>query len=182
LPLSDKSPPKPVISSPLLSNLLYNTSCSLNTFPKPSSNFTARKPQRGWKACRSAWRPASGAGTQAGRPQPRAADRDGGTGPFPIHLVERAEGLFADLLASSPEPVLPHPESVYERRTRQTAEVLGADPQTILAWGFTECMLSAWWSYEDHGHGGEELPLRQGSLLCGQLHPVIHLHSSQPVV
>jgi len=134
----------------------------------------------------------------------------GGTGPFPNHLVECAEGLFADLLASSPEPVLlhgdlhqwnilsaqvgadlcvcsykaldpkglagdplfdtgvffynpppdlfslQHPESVYERRTRQTAEVLGADPQRILAWGFAECVLSAWWSYEDHGHGWEE--------------------------
>jgi streptomycin 6-kinase len=33
---------------------------------------------------------------------------DGGTGPFPAHLVEQAEALYRDLLASSAEPVLLH--------------------------------------------------------------------------
>ncbi len=33
---------------------------------------------------------------------------DGGSGPFPPNLVERAEGLFAELIPSSAEPVLLH--------------------------------------------------------------------------
>jgi streptomycin 6-kinase len=127
----------------------------------------------------------------------------GGTGPFPLRLVEMAETLFAELLASSAEPVLLHGdlhhfnilaatrrpwlaidpkgvagEPAYEtgallrnpmpqiateldlerllaRRVDQLAELLALDRQRIAGWGVAQAVLSAWWSVEDHGHGGQ---------------------------
>ncbi|MCH7800426.1 MAG: phosphotransferase [Chloroflexi bacterium] len=137
---------------------------------------------------------------------------DGGTGPFPSALVERAEGLFSELLGSMGEPVLihgdlhhenilsnsdnssdqngergpwlaidpkglvaereyevgallrnpmprlldtPHPERVTARRVARLSEELGFDRERIVGWGLSQAVLSAWWSYEDHGHGWE---------------------------
>lgn len=37
-----------------------------------------------------------------------------------------------------------------ERRLAIFSEVLGMDPQRIMAWTFAKSMLSAWWTYEDH--------------------------------
>ena len=127
----------------------------------------------------------------------------GGTGPFPQRLVEAAEALFAELLASMDSPVLLHGdlhhmnilsagrqpwlaldpkgvvgEPAYEtgsllrnpiphifqrpdlrqisaRRVDQLAAELNLDRQRILGWGMAQAVLSAWWSYEDHGHGWE---------------------------
>ncbi len=127
----------------------------------------------------------------------------GGTGPFPRHLVEQAESLFAELLASMATPVVLHGdlhhenilqaerqpwlaidpkglvgEPAYEvgpllynqlpepfdpsttrrilsRRMDQLAEELSLDRRRIQAWAFAQSVLSAWWSYEDHGHGWE---------------------------
>lgn len=127
----------------------------------------------------------------------------GGTGPFPPGLVDLAERLFSELLASMAEPMLLHGdlhhmnilsaqrepwlaidpkgivgEPVYEtgaflrnpcpkiarspdlkpilaRRVAQLADLLGFDRQRIIAWGIAQAVLSAWWSYEDHGHGWE---------------------------
>jgi streptomycin 6-kinase len=130
------------------------------------------------------------------------AEFGGGTGPFPVRLVERAERLFADLLSSMDAPVLLHGdlhhwnilaaerqpwlaidpkgivgEPAYEvgallrnrlevapdmkrltaRRIDQLAEALGFDRARILAWCLAQAVLSAWWSYEDHGSGWEEM-------------------------
>jgi streptomycin 6-kinase len=35
------------------------------------------------------------------------------------------------------------------------AEALGAPPAALLAWAEAHAVLSAWWSYEDHGAGWE---------------------------
>jgi streptomycin 6-kinase len=128
---------------------------------------------------------------------------DGGCGPFPEALIEQAETLFSELIASSQEPVLlhgdlhhgnilsaerqpwlaldpkgvvgemeyevgallrnpmpqlqnePHPRRILARRVDQLAEELGFDRERLLSWGIAQAVLSAWWSYEDHGHGWE---------------------------
>jgi streptomycin 6-kinase len=130
------------------------------------------------------------------------AEFDGGAGPFPIRLVEKAERLFAELLGSMKGPVLLHGdlhhwnilsaerrswlaldpkgvvgEPAYEvgallrnrldvaadirrltvRRIDQLAEALGFDRERLLGWCLAQAMLSAWWSYEDHGSGWEEM-------------------------
>lgn len=128
---------------------------------------------------------------------------DGGCGPFPEGLVERAETTFVEFLAAACEPVLLHGdlhhgnilsaerepwlaldpkgvvgEAAYEvgaflrnpmpqllnasrprwllaRRIDQMVEELGFDRERLLGWGIAQAVLSAWWSYEDHGHGWE---------------------------
>jgi streptomycin 6-kinase len=123
----------------------------------------------------------------------------GRTGPFPAQVVEQAERLFADLLASASAPMLLHgdlhhdnmlraerepwlaidpkglagepayevgallrnpadrihthanPRRAMARRVAILAEVLGFDPRRIAGWGYAQAVLSAWWSYEDHG-------------------------------
>jgi streptomycin 6-kinase len=122
---------------------------------------------------------------------------DGGAGPFPAPVLERAESLFAELVPSMAPPVLLHGdlhhwnilaarrqpwlaldpkgivgEPAYEvgawlrnpgplsrraqaRRVDQLAQLLGFDRERILGWGVAQAVLSAWWSYEDHGHGWE---------------------------
>ncbi len=124
---------------------------------------------------------------------------NGGTGPFPRHLVEQAETLFTELLKSQAEVMLLHgdlhhwnilsaerepwlgldpkgvageaacecaaflrnplPEigsrpdlgAALARRTAIFAEELGFERERILGWGMAQAVLSAWWSYEDHG-------------------------------
>jgi streptomycin 6-kinase len=136
---------------------------------------------------------------------------DGGTGPLPARLVERAEALFAELLATMESPVLlhgdlhhgnilraerepwlaidpkgvigepayepgallrnmrpelrggPRPREIMARRVEILAEELGLDRERLLAWGLAQAVLSAWWSIEDHGGGGEE------SIRCAEL-------------
>jgi streptomycin 6-kinase len=45
---------------------------------------------------------------------------------------------------------------VQTRRVDLLASELGVDRQRILGWSMAQAVLSAWWSYEDHGHGWEE--------------------------
>jgi len=132
-----------------------------------------------------------------GRADRISAEFGGGTGPFSTRLVEQAETLFAQLIASMGEPMLLHGdlhhwnilsaerepwlaidtkglvgEAEYEvgallrnrdlmsvqvlaRRVDQLAEALGFDRDRIVAWGMAQGVLSAWWNYEDHGHGWE---------------------------
>lgn len=127
---------------------------------------------------------------------------DGGTGPFAVTLVEMAEGLFADLLASMDAPVVlhgdlhhyniltaerqpwmvidpkgvvgeaayevgallrnpfdllekPNPGRILARRVEQLAEELELDRARVVGWGMAQAVLSAWWSFGDHGHGWE---------------------------
>ncbi|HEX6384095.1 MAG TPA: aminoglycoside phosphotransferase family protein [Anaerolineae bacterium] len=139
------------------------------------------------------------------------AQFDGGTGPFPASLVELAEKLFAELLASSTEPVLlhgdlhhdnilsaqrqlwlaldpkgvtgepayevgallrnpmpeflnrPNPGRAMARRVDLLAEILGFARSRIIGWGIAQAVLSAWWTFEDHGHIGDE------ALICAEL-------------
>jgi streptomycin 6-kinase len=130
---------------------------------------------------------------------------DGGCGPFPERLVDRAIELRDELLASSTEPVLLHADLHHENilsarrqpwlaidpkgvvgdpayepstylynrlpeaktpgelkallasRIDQFAGELELDKARLLAWGQVQCILSAWWSYVDHGHGWEQV-------------------------
>jgi streptomycin 6-kinase len=49
----------------------------------------------------------------------------------------------------------PRTSAVLARRVDQLSEALGFDPQRLVGWGVAQAVLSAWWSYEDHGHGWE---------------------------
>ncbi len=139
----------------------------------------------------------------------------GGTGPFPPGLVDEAERLFADLLASMAEPVLLHGdlhhfnilaarrdpwlaidpkgvvgEPAYEvgallrnpmpeiasqpnlaqilgRRLDQLADELCLDHERLRGWGMAQAVLSAWWSYEDHGDA-DDTSLRVAELLSAR--------------
>jgi len=43
------------------------------------------------------------------------------------------------------------------RRLDQLAEALELERQRLLGWGVAQAVLSAWWSYEDHGRGWEPM-------------------------
>lgn len=58
---------------------------------------------------------------------------EGGTGPFPAALVEQAEGLFAELLASMEEPVLLHGDlHHYNILAAQRQPWLAIDPKGVV--------------------------------------------------
>lgn len=62
-------------------------------------------------------------------------------------------------LLRNPMPRLltwPRPRQVLARRVDQLAEVLGFDRERLVGWATAQAVLSAWWSYEDHGHGWEQ--------------------------
>ncbi len=48
------------------------------------------------------------------------------------------------------------PGEVLERRVSILSDELGFDRERIRKWGAVHGVLSAWWTYEDHGHPGEE--------------------------
>ncbi|MDE3087859.1 MAG: phosphotransferase [Chloroflexota bacterium] len=61
-------------------------------------------------------------------------------------------------LLRNPMPQLlaaPEPGRILARRVDQLAEELGFDRARIVGWGMAQAVLSAWWSFEDHGHGWE---------------------------
>jgi streptomycin 6-kinase len=45
---------------------------------------------------------------------------------------------------------------VVARRVDVLAEALGFARERVLGWGVFQAVLSAWWTYEDHGHVGED--------------------------
>ena len=49
----------------------------------------------------------------------------------------------------------PSPERILARRVAIFSEMLALDRERIVGWGVAQAVLSAWWSYEDHGHGWE---------------------------
>ncbi|MFQ5575822.1 MAG: aminoglycoside phosphotransferase family protein [Anaerolineae bacterium] len=64
----------------------------------------------------------------------------------------------AGALLRNPLPQLlvqPEPGRILTRRATQLAEMLGLDRERLIAWGMAQAVLSAWWSFEDHGHGWE---------------------------
>lgn len=58
---------------------------------------------------------------------------------------------------------MPQPGRILARRVDQLAEELGLDRARLLGWGLAESVLSAWWSFEDHGHGWEK------AIACAEL-------------
>ena len=61
-------------------------------------------------------------------------------------------------LLRNPLPQLlahPQPARVLARRVDLLAEFFGLARERIVGWGVAQAVLSAWWSYEDHGHGWE---------------------------
>ncbi|MCB9419046.1 MAG: phosphotransferase [Ardenticatenaceae bacterium] len=55
--------------------------------------------------------------------------------------------------------------SIQARRIDQFAEMLGFDRQRLIGWGIAQAVLSAWWSYEDHGYGWDTAIFCAESLL-----------------
>ncbi|MEO7002266.1 MAG: aminoglycoside phosphotransferase family protein [Ktedonobacterales bacterium] len=54
----------------------------------------------------------------------------------------------------------PQPRQLLERRIALLADELGFDRERLRLWGMAQAVLSAWWTYEDHGVVGE------GALAC----------------
>jgi streptomycin 6-kinase len=83
-----------------------------------------------------------------------------------ILAAERAPWLALDPKGVAGEPAYEvgalmrnprlQPAAVLIRRATILAEVLGLDRARLLAWSFTQAVLSAWWSVEDRGYGGED--------------------------
>jgi streptomycin 6-kinase len=49
----------------------------------------------------------------------------------------------------------PDPANVLARRLDILSRELGCDRARLRGWGLAQAVLSAWWSFEDHGHGWE---------------------------
>jgi len=49
----------------------------------------------------------------------------------------------------------PGPGRILARRIDQLAEELALERSRLRDWALAQAVLSAWWSYEDHGHGWE---------------------------
>jgi streptomycin 6-kinase len=52
------------------------------------------------------------------------------------------------------------------RRIDQLSEALGLDRERLLGWSMAQAVLSAWWSYEDHGRGWEPM-MANAEVLAG---------------
>ena len=55
------------------------------------------------------------------------------------------------------------PARLLSRRVDQFVDELGFQRERIVGWGLAQAVLSAWWSYEDHGHGWE------AAIACAEL-------------
>lgn len=51
---------------------------------------------------------------------------------------------------------------IQAKRIDQFVKILGFDRQRLIGWGIAQAVLSAWWSYEDHGHGWD------GAIVCAE--------------
>jgi streptomycin 6-kinase len=71
-------------------------------------------------------------------------------------IGERGYEAAALLHNRLPAPFNPQSaRPVLSRRLDILAAELGIDRFRLRAWGFAQTVLSAWWTYEDHGHGWE---------------------------
>jgi streptomycin 6-kinase len=57
----------------------------------------------------------------------------------------------------------PQPDRLLARRVTIFSEMLGIETERLAGWGMAQAVLSAWWSYEDHGHSWEP------ALACAEL-------------
>ena len=86
-----------------------------------------------------------------------AAEREPWLALDPKGVVGEAEYEVGALLRNRLPEQLAAPETgrILARRVAQLAEELGFDRTRLRGWGLAQAVLSAWWSYEDHGHGWE---------------------------
>jgi streptomycin 6-kinase len=186
----------------LLERILPGTPLSDVTDDQEATAIAAQVMRRLWRPAPAEHRFPTVARWAAGL-QRLHARFGGGTGPFPAATIARAEGLFAELIASSTEDMLLHgdfhhwnvltagrepwlaldPKGIvgdpgYEvgpwianripddmdaatarrsmaRLLDQLAEALPYDRARLRSWALAQFVLSAWWSYEDHGYGWE---------------------------
>src|SRR5207245_1532988 len=69
---------------------------------------------------------------------------------------EPAYEVGALLRNQLPEPLdVPETSRILARRIDQLSEELGFERSRLRDWGLAQAVLSAWWSYEDHGYGWE---------------------------
>ena len=75
----------------------------------------------------------------------------------PKGVVGEAEYEVGALLRNPMPQILDEaqPRQLLSRRVDQLAEELGFDRARLIGWGLAQAVLSAWWTYEDHGHGWE---------------------------
>lgn len=59
----------------------------------------------------------------------------------------------------------PDLKRIQTRRIDQFAEMLGINRQRLVGWSIAQAVLSAWWSYEDHGHSWDSAIACAESLL-----------------
>lgn len=78
-----------------------------------------------------------------------AIDPKGVVGPREFDVVAFTENPRPDLLD------LPSPGDVLRRRLYQFADELGFDAERLREWAIAQAVLSAVWSVEDHGAGGD---------------------------
>ena len=57
------------------------------------------------------------------------------------------------------------PDQILRNRIVVLSEVLKIDPERIRNWGIAQAILSAVWSFEDHGRGWEA-PVQTAEILC----------------
>ena len=69
----------------------------------------------------------------------------------------------AGVLLRELDPGGPDAGRILRRRIDQLSEALGIDRERLRGWGLAQAVLSAWWSFEDHGHGWES------AIACAEL-------------
>jgi streptomycin 6-kinase len=72
----------------------------------------------------------------------------------PKGVVGEAAYEAGALLRNPLEDMSQYPH-ILKRRIAILSEMLDIDCQRILGWAVAQAVLSAWWSYEDHGQGWE---------------------------
>jgi streptomycin 6-kinase len=83
-----------------------------------------------------------------------AAERQPWLAIDPKGLVGEPEYEVGALLRN-PSPQMSTNGRILARRLDQLAAELGFDRARLAGWSLAQAVLSAWWSYEDHGHGWE---------------------------
>jgi streptomycin 6-kinase len=86
-----------------------------------------------------------------------AAERQPWLALDPKGVVGEAAYEVGALLRNPCSRILGEPgvRRISARRLDQLAAELGFDRERLVGWGVAQAVLSAWWVYEDHGHGWE---------------------------
>jgi streptomycin 6-kinase len=75
----------------------------------------------------------------------------------PKGVIGEAEVEVGAFLRNPMPDIVENPQvgKILDRRLNQFSAELGFDRGRLVGWGLVLAVLSAWWSYEDHGHGWE---------------------------